>query len=82
MFLKFSQNLQENTCARVSFLVKFIKKLYQKETLTQVLFCEIWEISKNTFSTEHLSVTTSAYTPKFVFVMHVEIWHAYQYGMG
>ena len=47
-----------------------------------MFLCEIWEISKNTFSTEHLSATASAYTPKFVFAMHVEIWHAYQYGMG
>ena len=32
MFLEISQNLQKNTCARFSFLIKFIKK----ETLTQV----------------------------------------------
>ena len=29
-------------------------QLYQKETLTQVLSCEICEIFKNTFFTEHL----------------------------
>ena len=55
MFLEISQNSQENTCARVSFLTKlqacrpeacnFIKK----ETLTQVFSCEICEISTNTF---------------------------------
>ena len=53
MFLEISQNSQENTCARVSFLAKksnFIKK----ETLAQVLSCEFCEISKNTFFTEHL----------------------------
>ena len=31
MFLTFSQNSQENTCARVSFLMKFIKELYLKK---------------------------------------------------
>ena len=51
-FLEILQNSQENTCVRVSFLIKlkaacnFIKK----ETLTRVLSCEFCEISKNTFS--------------------------------
>ena len=46
----FSQNSQENTCTRVSFL---------KETLAQVFSCEI---SKNTFFTEHLRATSSDLT--------------------
>ena len=53
VFLKISQNSQENTCARVSFLIKsqaeacnFIKK----ETMAQVFSYEFCEISKNTFS--------------------------------
>ena len=46
MFLEISQNSQENTCARVSILIKFIKI----DTLAQVLSCEFCEISKNTFS--------------------------------
>ena len=51
VFLEISQNTQENTCARVSFLTKlqacnFIKK----ETLAQVFSCEFCEIPKNTFS--------------------------------
>ena len=51
MFLRISQNSQENTCAIVSFITKlpaydFIKK----ETLAQVLPCEFYEISKNAFS--------------------------------
>ena len=57
VFLKVSQISQENTCARVSFLISlqadacnFIKK----ETLAQVFSCEFCEISKNTFLTEHL----------------------------
>ena len=40
VFLKFSQNSQESTCARV-----FIKK----ETLAQTFSCEFGEIFKNTF---------------------------------
>ena len=41
VFLEISQNSQENTCARVSFLLK--------ETLAQVFSCEFCEISKNIF---------------------------------
>ena len=37
--------LTENTCARVSFLRKFIKK----ETLAQVFYCDFYQIFKNTF---------------------------------
>ena len=56
VFLQISQNSQENTCARVSFLIKFQKK---KETLAQIFSCEFCEISKSIFSTEHLQTTTS-----------------------
>ena len=42
VFLKISQNSQENTCARVFFI--------KKEALAQVFSCEIFEICKNTFS--------------------------------
>ena len=56
MFLEISQNSQENTFARVSFLIKlFIKK----ETRAQVFSCELGEIVKNTFFTEHLRATAS-----------------------
>ena len=61
VFLKISQNSQENACSRVSFLINvgqacsFIKK----ETLTQVFACEFCKISKNTFFTEHLWTTPS-----------------------
>ena len=44
MFLEMPQNSQENTCA----------KLLKKETLTQVFSGEFFEISKNTFFTEHM----------------------------
>ena len=45
MFLKISQNSQENTCTRVS--------------LAQVFSCEFCKIFKNTFFTEHFRVTAS-----------------------
>ena len=41
VLLEISQNSQENTCGRVSFLIKL--------TLAQVFSCEFCEISKNTF---------------------------------
>ena len=42
VFLEISQNSQENTCARVSFLIKtfFIKK----DPLAQVPFCKFCDI--------------------------------------
>ena len=52
VFLEILQNSQENTCAKVSFLIKlqawgnFIKK----ETLAQLFSSEFGEISKNPFS--------------------------------
>ena len=64
VFLEISQNSQENTCARVSFIIKlqasacnFIKK----ETLAQVFSCEFCEISKNTFSYRTPPVAASGY---------------------
>ena len=52
LFLEFSQISQENTCARVSFLIKmqaYACNFIKKETLAQVFSCEICEISKNIF---------------------------------
>ena len=40
-----SQNLQETTCARASFLLK----LHEKETAAQLFSCEICETFKNIF---------------------------------
>ena len=63
VFLKISQNSQENTCARVSFLIKLQAsglQLYQKETLAQGFSCESCEISIDTFFTEHLWMTASS----------------------
>ena len=55
MFLEISQNPQEITCARASFLIKFIKK----ETLEQVFSCEFCEISRNIFSYRTARVAAS-----------------------
>ena len=52
VFLEISQNSQKNTCAKACNFIK-------KESLAQVFFCEFFEISKNTFSTEHLQRTAS-----------------------
>ena len=57
MFLK-------NTCVGVSFLQSCKPsglQRYYKETPTQVLSCEIWEILKNIYFEEHLWTTTSVY---------------------
>ena len=59
MFLVILQNIQENTCAIVSFLINFIKKM----TLAQVFFGEFCEISKKTFFTEHLRTIASVFSP-------------------
>ena len=65
VFLKILQNSQENTCARVSFLIKLHTpglQLYWKETLVQVFCCEFCEISRNTLFAEHLWTTASVTT--------------------
>ena len=59
VFLEISQSSQENTCARVSFLIKLQANFIKKETLAQIFSCEFWEISKYTFFTEHVWATTS-----------------------
>ena len=51
LFLKISQNSQENTCAWVSFLIKLQVSLnfIKEEALVQVFSYEFCEILKNTF---------------------------------
>ena len=67
VFLEISKDSQENTCARVSFLIKlqaacnFIKK----ETLAQVFSCEFCEISKNTYSYRTTLMAASAFSNIF-----------------
>ena len=60
LFLEILQNLQENTCVTVSFLIK-LQAFIKKETLAQVFSCEFCEISKSTFFTEHIWATASEY---------------------
>ena len=63
-----SQNSQEKACIRDSILTKLhsckkeCKKGCKKETLAQVFSCEFSKISKNTFFTEHLRTTASAFS--------------------
>ena len=65
VFLEISQNSQENTCARVSFLIKLQAQtcnFIKKETPAQVFSSKFCEISKNTSFTEHLWETASFIT--------------------
>ena len=60
MFLENSKISQENTCARVSILIKLqnlARNFIKIETLAQVFSCEFCEISKNTFFTKYVGVT-------------------------
>ena len=58
MFLKIQQDSQENTTV-LEFIFKFILEFIFKSIL-QVSSCEICEIFKKTFFTEHLRATASA----------------------
>ena len=52
VFLETSQNSQEKTCAKVSFLITLQAwglQIYKKETLAQVFSCEFWEILRTPF---------------------------------
>ena len=52
VLLEISQNLEEDTCARVYFLIKLLASscnFIKKETLEQVFSRELGKISKNTF---------------------------------
>ena len=53
VFLEISQNSQENTYARVPFLIKL------QVALELVFLCEFVKFRKNTFFTEHLWTTAS-----------------------
>ena len=62
MFLKITQNSQENSCPRDFFLLKLQAEAcncIKKQTLAQVFSCEFWEIFKGTFCTENLQTTAS-----------------------
>ena len=59
VFLNIFQNLKENPCPRVSFLIKLQLK---KETLTQLFSCEFCNIFKNTFFYRTPTVAASCKT--------------------
>ena len=73
VFLEIWQNSQENTCARVSLLIKLACNFIKKETLAQVFSCEFCEISKNTFFTEHLRATASVRFKKMLTLHSAEV---------
>ena len=57
VFLKLSQNPQENTCARHSLFFNKVEGLtpaIKKKTLTKVFSCEFCEVFKNPFFIENL----------------------------
>ena len=54
VFLEISQNSQENNCANLPMPNFNSCNVIKKETLAQVFSCELCEITKNTFFTEHL----------------------------
>ena len=81
VFWEISQKPQENTCARVSFLIKLLACNFIKiETLAQVFFGEFCEISKNTFFTEHLWAIVSMLFKNLPFC--VGYWHVLEYNLG
>ena len=64
VLLEISQNLQENTCARVSEAEAC--NFSKKETLAQVFSCEFCEISKNTFSYRTTLVAASVFKTCYI----------------
>ena len=58
MVLEISQNSEEHTCARVSFLIKLQAStcsIIKKETTAQVFSCEFCEIFNNSFFLQNIS---------------------------
>ena len=69
LFIEILQNSQENTCARVSFLINFQAEacnFKKKQTLAQVFFCEFCKIYKNTFCYRTPPVATSVHKIKVI----------------
>ena len=62
VFIKISQNLQKNTGARASFLIKLpalARILIEKKTMAQVFSCEFCKTFKSDFSTKYIRATAS-----------------------
>ena len=63
VFLEILQNSLENTCTRVSFLIKLqASGTREQETLAQEFFCQFCENSKNAFSYRTPAVAASECT--------------------
>ena len=63
VFVEILQNLQDNTCAKISFLIKLqvsVCNFNKNETLAQVFSREFCETFKKTSFIEHLWATASA----------------------
>ena len=54
VFLRNSQNSQENTCARLSLLIKLQANFIKKETLAQVFPVNFVKLLRTLFFIEHL----------------------------
>ena len=78
VFLEISQNLQENACVRVSFLIKLqtFCNFSRKETVTHLLSCEFCEIS-----TEQLQMTASVNT-SWIYIQSLFIEYLCQRQLG
>ena len=64
LFLKISQDSQENTSVGVTFLIKFQPsnlQIYLKRDSDQRVSCDFCEVFKNTFFAEHLRTTASLF---------------------
>ena len=82
MFLEISQNSQENTSARVSFLIKLQAEacnFIKKETLAQLFSCDFCEVSKNAFFKEHLWATASAETLLYLVIINSILFLSYEH---
>ena len=64
MFLKITQNSQENNYTGVTFIIKLQVSSRQKETPAHVFPYEFCDIFKNTNFVEHLRVAASRKTLK------------------
>ena len=79
-FLKISQNLQENICARVSFLIKL-----QVLGLVQVFSCEFYEIFKKAmfYRTSLVAAPDKQCLRHYVYIIshmiHQNLIHIYRY---
>ena len=69
------------SCARVSFLLNLHAEtcnfIFKKDMLEQMFPCVFWEISKNTFFTEHLWITASDHNIFSIIsiILDLETWN-------